>query len=36
MSVFRVPVVWQMYGHVDAEAETLEEAIAYVLPPAGR
>ena len=33
MSVFRVPVVWQMYGHVDAEAETLEEAIAYVLGP---
>ena len=30
---FRIPLVWQMYGHVDVEAHTLEEAIEYALGP---
>lgn len=30
---FRIPLVWQMYGHVDVEANTLEEAIEYALGP---
>jgi hypothetical protein len=30
---FRIPLVWQEYGHVDVEAETLEEAIEYALGP---
>ena len=30
---FRIPVVWQMYGHIDTEADTLEEAIEYALGP---
>ena len=29
MASFRIPLVWQMYGHVDVDAETLEEAIEY-------
>lgn len=33
MSTFRIPLVWQMYGHVDVEANTLEEAIEYALGP---
>lgn len=33
MKSFRIPLVWQMYGHVDVEAETLEEAIEYALGP---
>ena len=33
MSSFRIPLVWQMYGHVDVEAETLDEAIEYALGP---
>lgn len=24
MSSFRIPLVWQMYGHVDVEADTLD------------
>lgn len=33
MPTFRIPLVWQMYGHVNVEAETLEEAIEYALGP---
>lgn len=33
MSSFRIPLVWQMYGHVDVEADTLDDAIEYVLGP---
>lgn len=29
MSWFRVPLVWQMYGHLDVEADSLQEAIEY-------
>ena len=29
MSSFRIPLVWQMYGHVDVEADTLDDAIEY-------
>ena len=30
---YRIPLVWQMYGHVNVEAESLEEAIEYALGP---
>lgn len=33
MSSFRIPLVWQMYGHVDVEADTLDDAIEYALAP---
>lgn len=33
MSSFRIPLVWQMYGHVNVEADTLDDAIKYVLGP---
>lgn len=33
MSSFRIPLVWQMYGHVDVEADTLDDAIEYALGP---
>lgn len=33
MAIFRIPLVWQMYGHVDVDAETLEEAIEYAMGP---
>lgn len=33
MASFRIPLVWQMYGHVDVDAETLEEAIEYAMGP---
>lgn len=33
MSSFRIPLVWQMYGHVDVEADTLDDAIGYALGP---
>lgn len=33
MKSYRIPLVWQMYGHVDVEAETLDEAIEYALGP---
>ena len=32
MSSFRIPLVWQMYGHVDVEADTLDDAIECPLP----
>lgn len=28
---FKIPVVWQMYGHVFVEAETLDEAFDIAL-----
>ena len=31
MSNFKVPLVWQMYGCLDVEAETIQEAIEYAL-----
>ena len=33
MSSFRIPLVWQMYGHVDVEADTMDAAIEYALGP---
>ena len=33
MSSFRIPLVWQMYGHVNVEADTLDDAIEYALGP---
>lgn len=34
VKTWRVPLTWQMYGHVDVEAVTEEEAIAYAFGPA--
>ena len=33
MGIYRVPLVWQMYGHMDVEAKSLPEAIKYALGP---
>ena len=33
MGIYRVPLVWQMYGHMDVEAKSLYEAIEYALGP---
>ncbi len=33
MSTFRIPLVWMEYGHVNVEANSLQEAIAYALGP---
>lgn len=33
MSSFRIPLVWQMYGHVNVEGDTLDDAIKYALGP---
>ena len=33
MSSFRIPLVWQMYGHVNVEADTLDDDIKYALGP---
>lgn len=30
---YRIPLVWQMYGHVNVTASSLEEAIEYALGP---
>ena len=30
---YRIPLVWEMYGHVDVEAENLSAAIEYALGP---
>ena len=26
MKTYKIPVVWQMYGHIEVEAESLDEA----------
>ena len=33
MPEFRVPLVWQVYGHINVTADTKEDAIAYALVP---
>lgn len=33
MGTYRIPLVWQMYGHIDVEAESLQAAIDYALGP---
>ena len=30
---YRIPLVWQMYGHVNVTAASMEEAIDYALGP---
>lgn len=30
---YRIPLVWQEYGHVDVEAASVKEAVAYALGP---
>jgi hypothetical protein len=30
---YRIPLVWEMYGHLFVEAESLEEAIEHALGP---
>ena len=30
---YRIPLVWQEYGHINVEAESVEEAIDYALGP---
>ena len=31
--LYRIPLLWQMYGYVDVEASSLEEAITYAVGP---
>lgn len=31
--LFRIPLVWEMYGHVYVEAESEEEAVEIALGP---
>ena len=33
MPTFRIPLVWQEYGHITVTADSRDEAIAYVLGP---
>ncbi len=33
MGTYRIPLVWQMYGHCDIDANSLEEAIEIALGP---
>lgn len=33
MDTYRIPLVWQMYGHCDIDANSLEEAIQIALGP---
>lgn len=33
MGTYRIPLIWQMYGHVEVEADTLQDAIDYALGP---
>ena len=33
MTWFRIPMVWQMYGRLDVEADSLQEAMEYALGP---
>ena len=33
MDTYRIPLVWQMYGHCDVEANSLEDAIKIALGP---
>lgn len=32
-NMYRVPLVWQMYGHIWVEAESKEEAVQIALAP---
>lgn len=33
METYRIPLIWQMYGHCDIDANSLEDAIEIVLEP---
>ena len=33
MDTYRIPLVWQMYGHCDVDANSLEDAIEIALGP---
>ena len=33
MNNYRIPLVWQMYGHINVEAASLDEAVEYALGP---
>lgn len=33
MRTYRIPLVWQVYGHINVDAESLKEAIEYALGP---
>ena len=33
MDTYRIPLVWQMYGHCDVDANSLEDAIKIALGP---
>lgn len=33
MNIYRIPLVWSMYGHIDVEAESQEQAIDIALGP---
>ena len=33
MNNYRIPLVWQMYGHINVEAESLDKAVEYALGP---
>ncbi len=33
MNIYRIPLVWSMYGHIDVEAESKEQAIDIALGP---
>ena len=33
MDTYRIPLVWQMYGHCDVDANSLEDAIKIALRP---
>ena len=33
MDTYRIPLVWQMYGHCNIDATSLEEAIEIALGP---
>lgn len=33
METYKIPLVWQMYGHCNIEANSLEEAVEIALGP---
>ncbi len=33
METYKIPLVWQMYGHCNVEANSLKEAIEIALGP---
>ncbi len=33
MGTYRIPLVWQMFGHCDIDANSLEDAIEIALGP---